>query len=54
LWTRAYLVVAGDELTAEEVIRRYEATLSPRRPRGRPRKAQPLSEGSEDVWSSEE
>jgi REP element-mobilizing transposase RayT len=54
LWTRAYLVVAGDELTAEEVIRRYEATLSPRRPRGRPRKAQQRPEGSEDVQPSEE
>src|SRR5690242_4525118 len=54
LWTRAYLVVAGDELTAEEVIRRYEATLSPRPRRGRPPKAQPLPEGSEDVQSSEE
>ncbi|HKS70895.1 MAG TPA: transposase, partial [Ktedonobacterales bacterium] len=54
LWTRAYLIVAGDELTAEEVIRRYEATLSPRRPRGRPRKAQPLPEGSEDAQPSEE
>src|SRR6185437_10484553 len=38
LWTRAYLVVAGDELTAEEVFRRYEALLPKPRPRGRPPK----------------
>lgn len=54
LWTRDYLVVAGDEITAEEVFRLYEARLSPRRPRGRPRKTQPLLEGSEDIQSSEE
>ncbi len=54
LWTRAYLVVAGDELTAEEVIRRYEATQSPRRPRGRPRKAQSLPEGSSDIQPADE
>ncbi len=54
LWTRDYLVVAGDEVTAEEVFRLYEARLSPRRPRGRPRKTQPLLEGSEDIPSSDE
>jgi putative transposase len=36
LWTRAYLVVAGDQLSAEEVIQRFEALQPPRRPRGRP------------------
>jgi putative transposase len=36
LWTRAYLVVAGEQLTAEEVIQRFEAMQPPRRPRGRP------------------
>jgi putative transposase len=53
LWTRAYLVLAGNELTAEEVIRRYEATLSPRRPRGRPRKTQPLPSESDDTSPSD-
>ncbi|HUX74642.1 MAG TPA: IS200/IS605 family transposase [Steroidobacteraceae bacterium] len=38
LWTRAYLVVAGEGVTADEALRRFEATLTPRRPRGRPRK----------------
>ncbi|HLY30641.1 MAG TPA: IS200/IS605 family transposase [Ktedonobacterales bacterium] len=39
LWTRAYVALAGDGITAEEAFRRFEATLQPRRPRGRPRKA---------------
>jgi putative transposase len=38
LWTRAYLVLAGETLTKEEVLRLYEAMQRPRRPRGRPRK----------------
>lgn len=38
LWTRAYLVLAGESLTEEDVLRLYEAALQPRRPRGRPRK----------------
>jgi putative transposase len=38
LWTRAYLVVAGDHLLPEDVLRLYEAMQKPRRPRGRPRK----------------
>lgn len=38
LWTRAYLVVAGEGVTADEALRRFEATLKPRKPRGRPRK----------------
>jgi putative transposase len=38
LWTRTYLVVAGESMTADEALRRFEATLTPRRPRGRPRK----------------
>jgi len=46
LWTRAYLVMAGDQLTAEEVFERFEATQPPRRPRGRPRKVQ-LTQGEE-------
>ena len=55
LWTRAYLVVAGNEVTAEEVFRLYEAHQRPRRPRGRPRKAPLLPvEGSDDAGSSDE
>src|SRR5215471_21215965 len=38
LWTRAYLVIAGDTIPTEEVLKRYEAMQQPRRPRGRPRK----------------
>lgn len=38
LWTRAYVVLAGDEVTAEEVLERFAALQRPRRPRGRPRK----------------
>ncbi len=37
LWTRAYLVLAGEGMTAEEVLHRYDALQQPRRPRGRPR-----------------
>ncbi|HEX9058205.1 MAG TPA: IS200/IS605 family transposase [Ktedonobacterales bacterium] len=37
LWTRAYLVLAGEALTQEEVLGLYEAAQRPRRPRGRPR-----------------
>jgi putative transposase len=40
LWTRAYLVLAGESITTEEVLRLYEASQRPRRPRGRPRKQQ--------------
>jgi putative transposase len=36
LWTRAYLVLAGDGMTPQEVFQRYEALQRPRRPRGRP------------------
>ena len=38
LWTRAYLVMAGDQLDPEEVIRQFEASEPERRHRGRPRK----------------
>jgi putative transposase len=44
LWTRAYLVMAGDQLDPEEVIRQFEAQEPERRPRGRPRKVQFCSE----------
>jgi len=39
LWTRTYLVLAGDQVTTDEALARFEATQPPRRPRGRPRKA---------------
>lgn len=38
LWTRAYMVMAGDQLTADQAFERFEAAQPPRRPRGRPRK----------------
>lgn len=38
LWTRAYLVLAGDAIQPDEVLQRFEETLPPRRPRGRPPK----------------
>lgn len=43
LWTRAYLVMAGDSIDSEEVFRRFESAQSPRRPRGRPRKVSPAN-----------
>lgn len=45
LWTRAYLVMAGDAVEAEEALRRFEAAQPERRPRGRPRKSQASPEG---------
>jgi putative transposase len=36
LWTRTYLVLAGEQLTPEEVLAAYEAALPPRRRPGRP------------------
>jgi putative transposase len=48
LWTRAYLVMAGDSIVPEEVFRRFEEAQPRRRPRGRPRKTQlPSDEGDE-------
>jgi putative transposase len=38
LWTRAYVVLAGETLTKEDVLRLYDTACEPRRPRGRPRK----------------
>jgi putative transposase len=38
LWTRAYLVLAGDAIEPDEVLRRFDETLPTRRPRGRPPK----------------
>jgi putative transposase len=37
LWTRAYSVLAGEGVTPDQAVAAYEATLPPRRPRGRPR-----------------
>ncbi len=37
LWTRAYLVQAGEHITPEQVLAAFEAALPPRRPPGRPR-----------------
>jgi putative transposase len=36
LWTRDYVVAAGEGMTQEQALAAYEATLAPRRPRGRP------------------
>jgi putative transposase len=36
LWPRAYLVVAGETISPEEVLQRFESLLPPRKPRGRP------------------
>ncbi len=52
LWTRAYLVMAGDQLTAAEVFERFEAAQPPRKPRGRPRKVQ-LTSGEEAAGDEE-
>ena len=38
LWTRAYLVLAGDTIEPDDVLRRFDETLPTRRPRGRPPK----------------
>jgi putative transposase len=36
LWTRDYLVMAGDALASEDVLAAFLASLPPCRPRGRP------------------
>jgi putative transposase len=43
LWTRAYLVMAGEKLDADTVMERFEEQQPERRPRGRPRKLRPLN-----------
>jgi putative transposase len=48
LWTRTYLVMAGEQITAEEMLRRFEAMQPPRRPRGRPPKSSASSEADEE------
>ena len=56
LWTRAYLVMAGDQLDPAEVIRHFEEAEPERRPRGRPRKivlcAEETSRGEETGQAS--
>lgn len=37
VWTRAYMVLAGEQITPEQALAAYEATLPPRRRPGRPR-----------------
>ena len=37
LWTSDYVIAAGEEVSAEQVLAAFAATLAPRRPRGRPR-----------------
>ena len=37
VWTRAYVVLAGEHMTPEGALAAYEAALPMRRPRGRPR-----------------
>jgi putative transposase len=37
VWTRAYLVQAGDDITPDEVLAAFEASRPPRRRPGRPR-----------------
>lgn len=49
LWTRAYLVLAGEGMTPEEALKRFEALQRPRRPRGRP----PKSRSSSDAPSGD-
>ncbi len=53
LWTRAYLVIAGEGISIEEVFRRYEAMQRPRRPRGRPRKVGSSCEDKQSALPSE-
>lgn len=40
LWTRSYLVIGGEDYTAEYAVSEFEALQPARRPRGRPRRAQ--------------
>lgn len=37
LWTREYLVAAGEGITTEQVLAAFSASVRPRRARGRPR-----------------
>jgi putative transposase len=37
LWTRDYLVAAGEDVTEDDLLAAHLASQTPRRPRGRPR-----------------
>jgi len=39
LWTRTYLVMAGDGLAADDILQQFTLLLPDKRPRGRPRKS---------------
>jgi len=58
LWTRGYLVAAGENIRADELLAAFAATLAPqRRPRGRPRCRQSrleLSDGSETIYREDQ
>jgi REP-associated tyrosine transposase len=41
LWTRDYLVAAGEDVSTDDLLRVFIARLGPRRPPGRPRCYQP-------------
>jgi putative transposase len=41
LWTRAYVVQAGENLSPEQVLELFEASLPPRRRPGRPKSCGP-------------
>jgi len=45
LWTRAYFVMAGEQVAADDVLRAFDAAQPERRPRGRPRKTQASPHG---------
>jgi putative transposase len=47
LWTRTYIVMAGEMLDPQEILSHFEEHLPERRPRGRPRKCQPGEECGE-------
>lgn len=38
VWTRTYVVLAGEHMTPEQALAEYEASMPVRRPRGRPRR----------------
>ena len=44
LWTRTYIVRAGDALDPQEILSHFTENLPERRPRGRPRRSQPDAE----------
>lgn len=42
LWTRAYLVLTGEQMTPEQALAAYEAAQPPKRRPGRPRSCDPF------------